>query len=109
MQIIKERDAVLSEIVAYQESRFATGLADDEAVISAQNTLRTFRRDTAPTVSEKLKLQELIVQAHEKKLATVKSRMNTGLATRFDILTATDVLLQAKQLLEELRLSEKKE
>ena len=104
----KERDAVLSEIVSYQESLFATGTADKAAVTSAHLALRTFRRDTAATVAEKIKQQESIVQAYEKNLATVKTRMNTGLGTRFDFLTATDVLLQAKQLLEELKLNEKK-
>ena len=108
-QIIKERDAVLSEIVAYYESQFPIGLGNEETLVPAQLALCSFRRDTAATIPEKIKQQKLIVQAHEKRLATVNVRVKNGLATRLDILTATDVLLQAKQLLEELKLSGKKE
>ena len=107
-QIVKERDAVLSEIVASYEAQFTAGMSDGEDLTSAQMALCAFRRDTALTVPDKIKQQELIVQVYDKKIATVKSRMSTGIATRLDLLTATNSLLLAKQTLEELKLSGKK-
>jgi len=104
--ILKERDSILSKLVAEQEMRLAIGMLFDPAELdSARLALWTFRRDTAKTSDEKIKQQELIVTVYEKQLELVKARYTTGTATRGGILTATDALLQAKQTLEELRLT----
>lgn len=106
-KILKERDAVLSQILAAREARLSTGIGDDEAVLSARLALYTFRRDSASSQSEKHKQQELIVALWQKKLAGLKSRMATGLIGQDDVLLATDSLLQAQQLLEELTWGDK--
>ena len=107
-KILKERDAVLSQILTERESRVATGLGDEDAVLSARLVLFSFRRDSAPSKAEKIKQQELIVAIYQKKLATLKNRAASGMVGREDILFATDSQLQAQQQLEELKLDEKK-
>lgn len=107
-KILKERDAILSEIVTMREGRVATGTVNDEELMAARLALWSFRRDTAPSTAEQIKQQELIVAAFQKKLAAVKDRAAAGLVSREDILLATDSLLQAQQLLEELQLGVKK-
>jgi len=107
-KVLKERETVLSQILAAREVHFTTGGLDEEAVSSARLALWSFRRDTAPSTAEKIKEQELIVAVYEKKLATLKSRSATGVVGREDVLLATDSLLQAQQKLEELKLKEKK-
>jgi hypothetical protein len=106
--IVKERDTVLSKIVAIVESQNSFGTADDEAVWSAKFSLLSFRRDTALTVGEKLKQQELIVALQEKRLNSFQERSKTGMRSPLDVLRATDALLAAKQLQAELQLNEKK-
>ncbi len=76
--ILKERDAVLSQILSAREARLTTGGFDEEAVPAARLALYSFRRDTTPSKAEKLKQQELIVAAYEKKLAMLKSRSTAG-------------------------------
>ena len=107
-KILRERDAVLSQILTGREARSATGAGDEEAVLSARLALCSFRRDTAPSKAEKIKQQELIVAVGQKKLATLKNRVATGLVGTEDVLLATDSLLQAQQLLEELKVDAKK-
>lgn len=107
-KILKERDAVLTQILSEREARVATGIGDQEAVLSARLALYAFRRDTAPSKAEKSKQQALIVAVWETKLASLKSRAATGAVGHDDVLLATDSLLQAKQLFEELQLDAKK-
>jgi hypothetical protein len=106
-QVLKERDAVLSQILALRESRLASGVGDDSAVLAARIALWSFRRDTASSKQEKIKQQEYIVRAHEKRLSVLKGRVAVGVDGDDNVLFATDELLQAKQLLEELRLDER--
>ncbi len=107
-KILKERDSVLSQIVAQREGQFAVGTTDDEALLAARLALCAFRRDTAPSKAEKIKQQELIVAVWQKKLASLKSRAATGVVGHEDVLLATDSLLQAQQLFEELQFDAKK-
>lgn len=107
-QILKERDAVLTQILADRESKMSVGAVNEEAVSSAQLALYTFRRDTASSTAVKVKNQELIIQLSEKKQTLVKDRRSAGLSADIEVLEATDSVLQAKQVLEELKLSEKK-
>jgi hypothetical protein len=95
---------VLSEILAGRESRFATGVTGEESVLSARLALWSFRRDSAPAVAEKVRSQELIVGVWEKRLAVVESQAKAGVGEHEAVLLATDSLLQAQQLLAELRL-----
>lgn len=103
-QILTERDAVLSRILAEHEFRGRSGFGDPEKAFAARIALWSFRRDTAVTKEEKIKQQELMVQEHDKNHATVKERMSAGLADAFSVLLATDKLLEAKQVLAELRM-----
>ena len=107
-QILKERDSVLSQILADRESRRSSGTADEDAISAAQLALYSFRRDTAATTAEKIKNQELIIRVHEKKLEFVKAEKRAGTAAGIQVLEATAPLLEAKQVLEELRLTDKK-
>jgi hypothetical protein len=106
-QILKERERVLSQILKAQESRRATGLADEEAIFSAQVSLYLFRRDTAANREDKVKHQSMIVAVHEKKLAIIKEKAKTGAVADVEVLRTTDGLLREKQALEELRAREK--
>jgi hypothetical protein len=107
-QVIQKRDAVLSQILAAHESRLHTGVGEDEAVSSAQIALYSFRRDTASSQSEKIKQQGLIVNVLEKQLSVLRAKASAGLGGNIEMLMATDRALQATQLLEELKLTEKK-
>ena len=105
-KIVKERDGVLSQILAEREGRRPTGTADEEAIAAAQLALYSFRRDIATSSVEKIKNQELIVRIYEKKLELAKAKFSTGLSGNIQVLEATVPLLEAKQLLEEIRLNE---
>lgn len=105
-KIVKERDRVLSQILAHRESKRSVGLGDEEAIAKAQLALFSFRRAVAPTISGKIKIQESIVAVFEKKLKHVNAKMKSGAATGLEVLEATDLVLEAKQKLEELRLKE---
>ena len=107
-QIIKERNTVLSKILAERESRYAMGLGDDEAIAAAQLALYSFRRDVASTSAERIKNQELVVQVNEKRQALVQAQVKSGVGGTIEVLQATDDLLHARQVLEELKLTEKK-
>lgn len=103
-RILKERDAVLSELVTLRETGHATGIYDEKALFSARLALWSFRRDAATSEAEKVKHQETIVGLHEKELAALKARAASGVVGRESVLLETDSLLQAQQALEVLRL-----
>jgi hypothetical protein len=105
-QILKERDAVLSQMLALQEGRLNTGLADPEMVTAARIALWNFRRDNAGTKEGKIRQQELLVQEHDRVFAAVKARKAAGMGNPLDELMAADKLLEAKQVLAELRMKE---
>jgi hypothetical protein len=107
-QVIKERDDVLSQILAEREGKRLSGLPDEEAIAAAQLALYSFRRDSATVTGEKIKNQGLIIRIYDKKLELEKAKFSAGLAGRIQVLEATAPLLEAKQVLEELRLIEKK-
>ena len=107
-EIVKERDSVLSQILAEREARRPTGMANEDDIAAAQIALYSFRRDVAATNAEKIKNQELIAAIFEKKLEYTKAKMHAGMGSKIEILEATDACLEAKQVLEELRLDEKK-
>lgn len=107
-KILKERDAVLAQILADREARAATGGVEESEVFSARLALASFRRDTAPAHADKIKHQELIVEIHGRRLAAVKARVRVGVERHEAVLVATDSWLEAQQLLEELRAGGKK-
>lgn len=102
-QILKDRDVVLSKILASREAGLATGINNEEAVSDAQLALYSFRRDVSSDSAERLKNQELIIKTWEKKLAALKAKSGVGLGGDIDFLLATDRVLQAKQTFEELK------
>ncbi len=105
--ILKERDAVLSQIVTEREAAAQSGAVDARAVMEARLALLSFRRETASSTAEKIAQQKQIVGLHEKALAVSKQRQELGVVVREELLLATDAWLQAKQLLEELKRAEK--
>ncbi len=95
---------MLAQIVSQEEGRVASGVGDEGAVLAAKLALFSFRRDVAITKEEEeLKQQMLIVEMYEQKLAVVKAHAATGVAGSVDVLRATDAVLAAKQLLEEIK------
>jgi hypothetical protein len=102
-RIIQERDSTLSQILSLEERRLADGSGSDDNVVDAQLALYTFRRNAAATRAEKFKNQELMVQALQKKQAGTKARASQGVGGNIDVLLATDRLLEAQQVLEELK------
>ncbi len=99
-QLIKERDAVLTQIVSQEESKV---VRDESAIFAAKVALYSFRRDVGATKEEKLKQQMLIVGLYEQKLVAVKARAEIGIVGPVDVLKATDEVLSEKVRLEELK------
>src|SRR4051812_38001391 len=95
--ILKERDAVLTRIVSDLEARYRTGGGSEQAVLTAQLALYSFRRDTAQTTNQKIEQQEEIIGLQESRLARLKAG---PISDPLDVLRATDALLEAKQVLE---------
>ncbi|HNY42974.1 MAG TPA: hypothetical protein PKJ41_21400 [Bryobacteraceae bacterium] len=102
-QLRKERDAVLAQIVSLEESKVASGVGDEAAILAAKVALYSFRRDAGATKEEKLKQQLLVVGLCEQRLAVSKEHAKTGVVGSVEVLKATDAFLAAKQLLEELK------
>ena len=100
---MEDRDAALLKILREQDARLAAGEGDEENVFLSQAALYSFRRDSALGLAEKIKHQELLVSAHDKRDARWKSRRATGIATDLDLLEKTEDLLRAKVLLAELK------
>lgn len=101
-QIVRERDATLSQIVTALEERYQSGSVNMSAVFAARLALATFRRDVAPNPQEKRAQQEAIVALWEKQLANEKAREKAGIADPIEVLTVTAELLAAKQTLLEI-------
>lgn len=103
-KILKERDSVLSQIVAERERRFTTGTGDEDALVAARLALHGFRRDTMASKAAKIEEQQVIVGIYQKSYADLKTRAAAGSVGTEALLLANDALLQAQQMLEELRL-----
>ena len=101
-QLIKERDTVLSQILAQEESKQCVGACDADAIFAAKLALCSFRRDVATSKEEKLKNQQTIVGLYERKLELSKSHAAAGVSGPLEVLRATDALLAEKLILEEL-------
>jgi len=101
--IVKEREAVLVQIVTQVESRHALGAVSDEALYGAKLALHSFRRDTAPAVADKVRHQQEIVALQQQQLDALQARARAGTTDSLEKLRATDALLAAKQELEELK------
>lgn len=101
-QIVKDRDAVLSEILSAREARYRVGGGDEVAVLDARLALLTFRRDAAKDREGKLKQQGLIVEMYEKRVADLKVRAKSGTLSAEDLLLAKERLLEAMQTRESL-------
>lgn len=105
--VVNERDGVLSEILALREGRRSSGTADETAIAAAQLALYSFRRDTATTTAAKITNQELILQIMAKKVETVRAHQRLGVGSAMELLEARASFLEAKQVLEALKLGEK--
>lgn len=105
--VVKERDGVLSEILALREGRRSSGTADENAIAAAQWALYSFRRDTATTTAAKITNQELILQIMARKVETVRAHQRTGTGSAMELLEARASFLEAQQTLEELKLGGK--
>jgi hypothetical protein len=101
-QILSERDATLSRIVMILEERQRVGAADETALFTARLALATFRRDVAPTATQKIAQQKALVALREERVTNLKARLATGLSEEVELLCATDELLAAKQALLDL-------
>jgi len=102
-EIVRKRDAVLTQIVEAIQSQYKAGKATGEQLRSANINLYSFRRDTTKTQSERLQWQERIVAAEKERKASAKRHVETGTVTRVDELLAEERVLAAEQKLLELQ------
>lgn len=102
-KIVRDREAVLAEILSTREARLRTGGGSPEAVFAARVSLLKFRRDTATSWPERLKQQELITDAYRTRLAEFDARAKAGILDVEERLVAKEQLLEAMQTLEGLR------
>ena len=101
-RLVKERDTVLSQILAQEESMQGVGARDADALFAAKLALCSFRRDVATSKEEKLKNQQTIIGLYERKLELAKSHAAAGVVGPLEVLRVTDALLAEKLILEEL-------
>lgn len=102
--ILKERDETLPKIFEWQKAAQKQGAAENPAaVFLAEAAPYSFRRDAAPVVEEKIKNQQLIVAAYDRREEELKSRAAAGLMNPLEALRARDEQLQAKPKLEQLK------
>ncbi len=102
-EIIRKREAVLTQIVEATQSQYKAGAASEEQLRGATIHLYSFRRDSTKAHSERLRWQERIVATEREGKASVKRRVATGTATRLDELLAEERVLAAEQKLLELQ------
>jgi hypothetical protein len=70
--------------------------------VAHRHALATFRRDVAPTATQKIAQQKALVALREERVTNLKARLATGLSEEVELLCATDELLAAKQALLDL-------
>lgn len=102
-QIVEKRDALLTQIHESTKNSFAVGAASQEQVRSAALDLYSFRRDSAKTLTERLKWQEEIIASEKQQKASVEKRMTQGTAAPVDGLRAAERVLAAEQKLLEFK------
>lgn len=100
--LVAERDALLSKIVSQIESRREMGLTNEDDLIAAKLALSVFRRESSADASHKVEHQREILALLEDKLRALKDRAKNGAADSLDVLKATDDVLAAKLVLQEL-------
>lgn len=105
--IIRERDGILLQFVLMAEAGRSHGVMTEEDVRKAKLKLFRFRRDSASTLEEKAKNQELIVQLVQKQGELIKMANRDGIMVESEVLVAREKLLTERQLLAELRIEKK--
>ncbi|HET6407467.1 MAG TPA: TolC family protein [Chthoniobacteraceae bacterium] len=105
-EILRKRDAVLSELLEIAKTSHKEGRTTEVEVHEASLRLYSFRRDAAKSQAERIKWQEQIVTAEKAAAADVKPRIAIGVLTPKDALLAEERILTAEQRLAELRLKE---
>src|SRR5688572_18346952 len=104
-EIIRKRDAVLSELVAFARENAKTGVASNIDLHEATIRLLTFRRDSAKTKGDRIKWQEEIVATEKGSHKAVQARIAIGVMTSVQALLAEERVLAAEQKLAEFQLA----
>lgn len=102
-EIIKQRGAVLEQIVANVEAQAKTGTSDGSEVYEAKVSLFNFRRETAADTKAKIEWQQKIVSLEQETKSDAEKSAAAGLAPPVIALRAEERLLAAKQKLLELK------
>ncbi len=100
--IIKQREANLSKILAISEQRFKTGTLQQNEVLKARLDLLRFKRGAASALTEKIAIQEKIVTLREEQKKYAQQQHAVGVVDELAVLRATDDLLAEQQLLSDL-------
>jgi hypothetical protein len=103
-EIVQKRDAVLTQLLEIAKSDMKSGRRTQEDVYEALIRLYSFRRDSAKTLSDRIKWQEQVVSAEQQVVTDTNARMAIGVMGPVDVLRAEERLLTAQQKLAELRL-----
>lgn len=101
--IIRKRDSVLSRIVDSYKNGVKEGRSTDEDVHEAAIRLYSFRRDTAKSNEDRIKSQQLIVEAEKAMSKRLEGKAAIGVTSPTTGLLAEERVLAAEQKLAELR------
>ncbi len=102
-EIIKQREATLSNIVVSVEQRFKNGTLKQSDLFKARYDLLHFQFEVASSTADKMSLQEKIVAVRETQQTVAKREHQVGVCDEIEVLRVTADLLAEKQLLAELK------
>jgi len=100
---VKQRLALLTQIVEYTKKQYDLGEATEEQLLDATLELYALSRDSSKSKAEQITWQERIVAIEEKKKASIDRQAASGSAAPVDALRAAEQVLAAKQKRLELR------
>jgi outer membrane protein TolC len=104
-EIVRKRDALLTQIMEDTQKQLRTGTATAEQVRDARLALWSFRRDQANAQPERVKWQKQIVAFETEWLKDIKKRIAVGTSSPSDAMRAEEQMLAAEQKLLELQLT----
>jgi hypothetical protein len=95
--IVKERIAVLTQIIETTKKQYTAGEATEEEILNATLELYSLNRDSSKIRSEQISWQERIVATEKKKKALLEQLASSGNVGPVDVLRATERVLAAEQ------------
>ncbi|MEI9893549.1 MAG: hypothetical protein WDN28_06520 [Chthoniobacter sp.] len=95
--LVKQRIAVLTQIIEYTRKQYDVGEATEEQLLNATLDLDVLHRDSAKSRAEQIAWQERIVAIEQKKKASIDRQVASGNAAQIDALRAAERVLAAEQ------------